>query len=193
MNLSLKKLLEDSNSRSMCDSVLAWIGNSPKRFAELMDYVNGPDKLLQQRAAYPMSYAIENNPELIKPHYKTLLDLVKQDKPHAAIRRNILRALEYVDVPKKWQGLVMDTCFRFITDPKEKPAVKASCITVLGKLARKFPEILPEIKLIVEENWDHESAAFRARAKRELSLIAARRSPNFEFRTPNSDRQSDNL
>lgn len=164
--MSLINLLEDSNSKRMCEAVVKWVGNSPARFAELLAHVNGKDKLLMQRAAYPMSFAIEKKPGFITPHYKVLLKRMKEPNLHDAIRRNIIRALEYADVPGKWQGELMDACFQFLTDPKEKPAVKASCLTVLGKLAKQFPEILPEIKLIVDEARDHETAAFRARARK---------------------------
>lgn len=164
--MKLIELLKDSNSKAMCEAVVKWVGKSPARFAELIGHVMGKDRLLMQRAVYPMSFAIEKNPALIEPYYKVLLQQMQAPGLHEAVRRNILRALEYVEVPEAWQGELMDYCFRFITDPREKPAVKASSLTVLSKLAKEYPEILPEIKLIIEENWDRETAAFRARAKK---------------------------
>ena len=162
----LESLLLHSNSKYMCNQVVNWIGDSPTRFSQLLFYVQGSDKLLQQRAVYPLSFAIEAHPELIEPHYKILLELLRKDKLHETVRRNILRALEYAKIPEQWQGLVMDACFQFITDPQEKPATKASAITVLGKLSKIYPEIIPEIKTILETSWDQESPAFRARAKK---------------------------
>jgi len=40
----------------------------------------------------------------------------------------------------------MDICFRCVASPKEAVAVKAFSLTVLGNLAKLYPEILPEIK-----------------------------------------------
>ena len=168
--MKLIELLKDSNSKAMCEAVVKWVGKSPARFKELVSHVMGKDKLLMQRAVYPMSFAIEKNPSFIEPHYKALLQQMQTPGLHEAVRRNIIRALEYVQVPEAWQGELMDCCFRFITDPKEKPAVKASCLTVLSKLAKEYPEIIPEIKLIMEENWDRETAAFRARARKSFKM-----------------------
>ena len=154
----------------MCESVVKWIGRSPARFAQLVAYVDGDDRLLMQRAAYPLSFAIEKNPAFVTPHYHTLIRRMKEPGLHDAIRRNILRAFEYVDVPALWQGELMDACFQFISNPREKPAVKASCITVLGRLAKQHPDIVPEIKLVIEEMRDNETAAFRARARKVFGL-----------------------
>lgn len=170
IEVNLRALLQQSNSKAMCETVVKWVGSSPARFAQLLSFINDKDKMLSQRAAYPMSYAIENNPAFIIPHYDILIKRMKEPGLHDAIRRNIIRALQYVDIPEKWQGVVMDSCFQFLTDPGEKPAVKASCITVLGRMAKQFPEIIPEIKVILEERWDLETAAFRARARKVFSF-----------------------
>src|ERR1019366_7428933 len=49
---------------------------------------------------------------------------------------------------------------KYLESPNEAVAIKAFSITVLGKLAKKYPEIIPEIKLMIEEQLPHQSAAF---------------------------------
>ena len=66
-------------------------------------------------------------------------------------------------------GEVMNTCFEFVADPETLPAIKASSLTVLEKLAEKYPDIKPELKLIIEERWPYESAAFKSRARKILN------------------------
>ena len=63
--MKLIELLKDSNSKAMCEAVVKWVGKSPARFKELVSHVMGKDKLLMQRAVYPMSFAIEKNPSFI--------------------------------------------------------------------------------------------------------------------------------
>jgi len=41
-------------------------------------------------------------------------------------------------------------------------------MTLLQKLAKLYPGIINEIKLIIEERWDHETPAFKTRAKKLL-------------------------
>lgn len=45
----------------------------------------------------------------------------------------------------------MDICFNYIASPTEAVAIKAFSLTVLSNLAAIYPEILPEIKLLIEE------------------------------------------
>ena len=69
---------------------------------------------------------------------------------------------------KKFHGQVMDVCFRYFSSPTEAIAIKAFSITVLQKLAKLYPEIINEIKLVIEERWDYETPAFKVRAKKLL-------------------------
>ena len=62
----------------------------------------------------------------------------------------------------------MDICFEYISSPTEAIAVKAFALTVLENLSQQYPEIRSELKTIIEDRWDYESAAFRSRAKKIL-------------------------
>ena len=119
-----------------------------------------------QRAASPLSYCVIEHPELIKKHFSRLIKNLDEPSLHSAVKRNIMRLLQEVTIPGKYQGTVMDICFRYIASPVEAVAVKAFSLTVLQKLSISYPEILPEIKLLIEERWDYETSAFRSRAKK---------------------------
>lgn len=87
---------------------------------------------------------------------------------HDAVPRNTMRLLQYVEIPEKFHGQVMDLCFRYISSPAEAVAIKAFSISVLQNLAKRYPGIINEIKLIIEERWDYETIAFKTRAKKLL-------------------------
>ena len=86
-----------------------------------------------------------------------------------------MRLLQHVNIPEAFHGIVISICFDFIASPTEPVAVKAFSFSVLLKLSKVYPEILPEIKLVVEERWDHETAAFKARAKKLLETSSLKR------------------
>ena len=65
----------------------------------------------------------------------------------------------------------MDTCFRYVESPTEAVAIKASSLTVLGNLAKLYPEILTEIKLLIEEQMPTQTPAFTSRAKHLLKTF----------------------
>ena len=66
---------------------------------------------------------------------------------------------------------LMDACFQFISSPEEAIAVKAFSLTVLDNLSNSYPEILPEIKSIIDARWEYETPAFKTRAKKILQKI----------------------
>jgi hypothetical protein len=79
--------------------------------------------------------------------------------------------LEGIDIPKKLHGKVMNVCFQFIENPSTPVAVKAFSLTVLHKLSKYYPEIKQELKVIIEERMETETAAFKTRGKKILSDI----------------------
>jgi hypothetical protein len=59
----------------------------------------------------------------------------------------------------------MELCFQYLASPSVAVAIKAFSLTVLNNLSKKYPEIISEIKLLIEEQLPHQSAAFKSRAK----------------------------
>jgi hypothetical protein len=170
--MSLKELLLSGHSKAITMRIIQTVGSSQERFDELFALFTGNDKLIAQRAAWAISYAAMAHPGLIQPHFKKLLDNLESPGLHTAIKRNTIRLLQDVSIPKKYQGRVMDVCFNYISDPAEAVAVKAFSMTVLQKLAAIYPEINNELITIIEERWDTETAAFRSRAKKILNQVS---------------------
>jgi dihydroorotase len=85
---------------------------------------------------------------------------------HVAVKRNVVRTLQYVDIPETLHGEVMNTCFDLLADPSETVAVRVFSMTVLDRLSAQYPEIRQELKVIIEDVLEQGcTAAFRARAR----------------------------
>ena len=156
------------HSKSQTNRIVHWIGDDQRRFDELFSLFYNDNGLISQRAAWSLSYAVAAHPEFITKHFGKLLRKLKQKTNHDAIKRNGIRLLQNISIPVKYQGEVMNLCFDYITDPKEKPAVKAFSLTVLQHLSRQYPEISNELKVVIESQWENESAAFKSRARKIL-------------------------
>ena len=52
----------------------------------------------------------------------------------------------------------MNLCFQYLESPNEAVAIKASSLTILGNLAKKYPDIISEIKLLIKTQIDHQRA-----------------------------------
>lgn len=166
--MDLLKAIEKEHSKTQCEKVVRYVGNDKGRFAELMQLFLKGEYRTTQRAAWPMSICVENHPELITPYFKQIVPLLQKPGLHGAVVRNIVRLLQYVDIPKRYHGQVMSCCFDFVADHETAPAIKAFSLTILENLSAVYPDIKPELKLVIEERWPHETAAFRSRAKKIL-------------------------
>jgi hypothetical protein len=60
----------------------------------------------------------------------------------------------------------MQICFSYVESPTEAVAIKAFSLTVLHNLSKQYPQILPEIKLLIEAQLPYQTAAFKSRARK---------------------------
>jgi hypothetical protein len=166
--MNIRNAILKEHSKKQCALIVKWVGNDQQRFDELFDLFLHDEYRVVQRAGWPLSYCVEKYPVLIQKHYNRLLKNLDKKGIHEAVKRNTVRLLQHVDIPEKFHGRLMDICFSYISSPTEAVAVKAFSISVLQHLARKYPEIINEIRLVIEERWDYETVAFKTRAKKLL-------------------------
>ena len=166
--MDILQLLKKEHSKKQTNRIVDYVGADKERFAVLIELFFTGEYRITQRAAWPLSYCVRAHPELIGPYYKRLLDNLGRTDIHIAVIRNTVRLLQDVDIPKKHQGRVMSTCFDFLQSPETAIAVKAFSLTILSNLSKDYPDIRGELKLIIEEQWEHSTPAFRSRAKKAL-------------------------
>jgi len=166
MNLREEILKEHSKEHAL--EIADYACSSKQKFKELMKCFTADDYKLAQRAAWSVSWAARKNPGMMLPYIKELVAVLKKKNVHDAVIRNAVRVLQDIEIPGKFQGEVMDACFQFVESPTTPVAVKAFSLTILSNLLKTYPEIKSELKLIIEERWEQETAAFRSRAKKIL-------------------------
>jgi hypothetical protein len=167
--MDLLKAIEKEHSKAQCEKIVKYVGGDKERFAELMQLFLKGEYRVTQRAAWPMSICVEKHPALITPYFKQIIPLLQKPGVHGAVVRNIVRLLQYVEIPKRYHGQIMSVCFDFIADVETAAAIKAFSLTILENLSALYPDIRPELKLIIEERWEHETPAFKVRARKILN------------------------
>ena len=170
--MNLREEILKEHSKSQTDKIVAWVGDSKQRFNELFSLFLNDEYRVIQRAAWPVSYCVEAHPEFIKDNFSKLLKNLEKPDLHDSVKRNSIRLLQHVAIPKKYQGQVMNYCFEYLESPSEAVAIKAFSLTVLGSLAKQYPEIIPEVKLLIEDQLPRQTAAFKSRAKVFLKSVA---------------------
>ena len=170
--MNLRETILAEHSKANCTKIVNWIGSNQQRFDELVKlFLYDKEYRVIQRAGWPLSEVVMKHPLLIKKHLGKILNYVNTPGLHNAVKRNSIRLLQNLKIPRKFHGQVMNLCFDYILDPTEKIAVKAFSLTVLRNLSQLYPEIKQELRTIIEDRWEFETAAFHSRAKKILKEI----------------------
>lgn len=166
--IDLRDEILREHSKAQRDLIVEWVGDDQKRFDKLFQLFLTDEYRVAQRASWSVSCCVANHPQFIKKSFGPLLNNLDRPGLHDAIKRNTVRLLQHVEIPQTYQGQVMNVCFKYLEAPNEAVAIKAFALTVLGNLAKTYPEIIPEIKLLIEAQMPHQTAAFKSRANRLL-------------------------
>ena len=169
--MKLRDQILKEHSKANRIAIVKWVGGSQEKFDQLFDLFLNDEYRVVQRAAWPLSYTVIAHPQLIQKHFSKLLKNLEKPGIHDSVKRNTVRLLEQIPIPPRFHGQVMNICFNYIASPHEAVAIKAFSLTVLDHLSGQYPEIKTELKTIIEDRWDYESAAFRSRAKKILHRL----------------------
>jgi len=172
MNLHEELLREKVHSKAHAAEITNYACSSAEHFKELMDCFLCNDYRVAQRAAWSVSWAGRARPDLIKPYIKQMVALLGRNDVHNAVIRNSIRVLELSEIPEDCHADVMNACFTFVEKPGTPAAIKAFSLTTLYNLSAYYPDIKPELKLIIETLWDSETPAFKSRGRKILKAIA---------------------
>lgn len=169
--MNIREEILKAHSKLQALKIAHYACKSEKNFQQLIECFLDENYRLSQRAAWSVSWAAKKKPEMIAPHIKALVAVLNRKSAHDAVIRNSLRVLQEINIPVEFHGVVMDACFRFLEQPLRAVAIKVFSLTVLFNLSKQYPEIKPELKLIIEDNWDHQTPAFRSRGARVLKKL----------------------
>lgn len=169
--MDIRELLLAEHSKEQCTRIADYIGDNQHRFDKLVQIFLNDEYRVVQRAAWPLSICVSRHPQLVAGHLDSIVRNLNKSGIHNAVKRNTVRLLQFIDIPEALHGTVMNKCFDYVADPKEAVAVKAFSLTILQHLAKQYPEIIPEIKLLIEDQLPNQTAAFKSRAKQALSAF----------------------
>jgi hypothetical protein len=168
--MDLKSQILNENSRSNSEKIADWIGTDQGRLEELMNLFFNSEYRVVQRAAWTLSIVADKNPQIIKPFLKPMLEYLNPSA-HVAVKRNIIRILQEQDLPEDLTGIAADKLFKFLADRKEPIAIRVFSLTVLGNIVVKFPELEPELRILIENELPYGTPAFKSRGRKLLAKL----------------------
>lgn len=170
--LSLRDQILQEHSKIQTQKIADWIGDDEKRFHELLHIFLYDEYRIVQRAAWILSYVAARQKEVVEPHLPVLVKRMTDEGVPVAVKRNVVRILQFATIPEALHGEVMNVCFDLFEDVNETVAVRCFSMTVLANLAKYYPEIKQELKAVIEDTLQNgASAGFISRAKKTLKEL----------------------
>lgn len=166
--MDLKTQIAKAHSKENAQATAKYVGKNTQRFNELMLLFFHDEYRVSQRAAHAVSHCVDQHPILLKPYINQMVENLKAD-PKVAIRRNTVRLLQKQEIPEESQGLLLDKCLEYLTSAKETTAVKAFSMTIAHNLTKMYPELKPELKIVIEDLIQHATPGVINRGKKVLA------------------------
>ncbi len=168
--MELRKALLREHSKANTEYLVDKIGTDQEAFDELIILFLGNEYRVTQRAAWVVGNCIEAHPWLVEKHLKSVIENL-QNPVHDAVKRNVLRVLQYVDIPENLLGITTEICFSLLNSAKSPIAIKAHAMSVLFDIVKKYPDLKEELKISIEDQMPFGSAGFVSRGRRILKAL----------------------
>jgi hypothetical protein len=168
MDFTNEILAEHSKKQTL--KIVDFIGKDQSKFNEFIQLLFSNSEVIAQRASWVISHCCQKNSQLIIPHLAKIIKVLK--KPvHNAVKRNALRILQDIDMPPKLRGEVTNTCFQLVGSQSSAVAIKAFSISILYKICLSEPDLMKELKIVIEDQMPYSSPAFTSRGRKILNQI----------------------
>ena len=169
--MNLVETIAKEHSKAQCERIVKYVGSDPDRFRKLVEvFLAGPYRITQ-RAAWPLSCCVKRHPQLIQPHLKTIINNLKNPGLHDAVKRNTVRLMQFITIPRSLQGQAASICFDLFQNPGEPVAVRVFSMSVLARIAQDQPELKNELKILIEDQLPFGSTGFLSRARKVLKQL----------------------
>jgi hypothetical protein len=179
MDLEAQILKEHSKRQAV--RISRWIGDDKRRFRELMELFLHGEYRITQRSSWIISNCYDHNPHLITPWLPAMLKKMQEPGVHDAVKRNGVRILQCVQIPRSLLGIVASLCFDYLNSVEAPIAVKANSMTILVKIAEREPDLKRELQSAIEQMLPFVGPALRARGRKALKQLE--RDPDMRKRT----------
>jgi len=163
-------LLQGTQSKSKVLNAVSYIGASKAKFNKFIVEFTKTEDRDAQKLAWIIGTLVDSQPQLIIPHVSTLLKKI-QNPCHAAVKRNVMRALDKINIPEENLGLAADIAFGLLDDSTETVAVRVFAMSILLKICLLEPDLSPELATMLEYHIPHESSGFKSRANKIINIL----------------------
>ncbi len=160
----------DSITKDELKNMVLLVSKNPEILKDLITLLYHENIRAVQKTGLILSELAIGNPDVFLPYAQLMIKKLIE-KPTDAIKRNTLRILQYVTLPKKHHDAAVDLCFKYLINRNEAVAIQVFAMTVLAGIVEEYPELKNELILILEDRMPNGSAGFQSRARKTLKQL----------------------
>ena len=164
--------LTPNSLRKTADIAAVHILEHPEKFPLLFDGVTKHGDKLALRISRVIYRVFELNPELVKPHIRTVYDILLSTK-NGSVIRNFLSIMQHAHVylNEEEVSMLLDFCFKQLEDPKAEIAHEVMALETLYNISNVYPELKAELKPLIEIRYEESSPAFQSRCRKIMKKL----------------------
>jgi hypothetical protein len=177
--MDIREALVSQQSKAVSLEIAAIVKEDTEKFADLMEIFFADNYRLTQRTAAVLMVVVETKPQLITPYLTKMVAQLKRRGIQDAIKRNIVRLFQFIELPENLKGRVFSDCVDLVDSLNEAPAIRAFALTVAGKVGRHEPDLIRELCQVAQKHFPYTSPAFRKRAREIFNYAEKKRILSF--------------
>ncbi|TAJ09420.1 hypothetical protein DMA11_19950 [Marinilabiliaceae bacterium JC017] len=144
--------------------------HSAEVVAKLFSLTTHKNHKIAWRSAYLVDQIHDLAPEMVTPYLPRIAEALPA-LTNQSVKRHFARILVQHDLSELADGRLLDACFTWLTQQDTPIAVKAHCMQILFNLTKIYPELIPELKIVLEELIPYGSKGEQNRARKILKQL----------------------
>ncbi|MEN8928650.1 MAG: hypothetical protein ABF242_06805 [Flavobacteriales bacterium] len=168
----MRELLSNKASRANSYQVVAMVGTDYDLYKELIGFVVNYESPISEKAAWAMNHCFEEKAGFFEDYLSELVPIIGSEIHTDSVKRNIVKILQFIEIPEKYRAEVIDSCFDLVTNKKTAIAVKAFSLGVLENMVKLYPELKSELVAAIEELLPKASSGLKNRGQHILRRLS---------------------
>lgn len=158
------------HSRLQADFIADIVLKKPELIDELIQIVFSNKEPLSRRASWPMRIISDRNAMVLQPYLPFIIEKIPNIKS-VSILRAMLAILVNSDIPENHQGEMLQFTSQILINSNSPVALLIYSSDIFYKLSLKEPELLNELRLMLEQLLPFGSAGVKSKCRKILKKI----------------------
>ena len=163
----------NNNQKNIKQISMDYVLSKPKEFDNLIELSFGTSQPEGWRSAWVLAELVKKHKDLLQrivPYSSKIINSISSFK-HSGQSREYLKVVQLLDLTEDEMGILLNLCFDWLPDKKVDVAIRVHCMQIIFDFSKKEPDLLQELKLILEQEMEFGTPGFKGRAKKILGKI----------------------